>query len=357
MKKRILLILALALVLGFGGCGNRDGESGNSSRPGEEGGDTGQSQAEAQTADGRTVYPVTLTDQLGRRVTIEKKPETIASGYYISTSLLLALDLQDKIVGVEAKADKRAIYRLGAPALLELPGIGTAKEFDLEGCAALHPDLVIVPARLKDVIPSMEELGLTVIAINPENRELLEEAAVLLGAASGKNLLAEELLQYTADKLGILEDALAGTRQPTVYLASNSSLLSAAGSSMYQNSIIENAGGLNVAAELEGDYWREVSYEQILAWDPEYIILAADASYTVESVLEDPALADCRAVTDGNVYRFPGTVESWDSPVPGGVLGSLWLASVLHPGEYPEEEWKNAAVEFYETFYRFTPLF
>ena len=102
-----------------------------------------------------------MTDQLGRQVVIEEEPQTIVSGYYISSSLLIALGQQDKLVGIEAKADSRPIYSLAAPELLELPSVGTAKEFDLEGCAALNPDLVILPAKLKETIPALEELGLT----------------------------------------------------------------------------------------------------------------------------------------------------------------------------------------------------
>ena len=62
------------------------------------------------------------------------------SGYYISTSLLLALGLKDKVTGIEAKADKRSIYKLAAPEFLELPNVGTAKEFDLEPSASLLPE-------------------------------------------------------------------------------------------------------------------------------------------------------------------------------------------------------------------------
>ena len=90
-------------------------------------------------------WPLTVTDQAGRQVTIEKAPEKLVSGYYISTSLLIALGLEDQLVGIEAKAAKRAIYRLSAPELIDLPSVGTAKEFDLEGCAALAPDLVSCP--------------------------------------------------------------------------------------------------------------------------------------------------------------------------------------------------------------------
>ena len=48
------------------------------------------------------------------------------------------------------QADSRPIYSLAAPELLELPSVGTAKEFDLEGCAALEPDLVVLPLKLKE---------------------------------------------------------------------------------------------------------------------------------------------------------------------------------------------------------------
>lgn len=92
--------------------------------------------ASEEGSDAQTVYPVTVTDQTGREVTIEKEPESIVSGYYISTSLLLALGLKDKVTGIEAKAGKRPIYKLAAPEFLELPNVGTAKEFDLETCAS-----------------------------------------------------------------------------------------------------------------------------------------------------------------------------------------------------------------------------
>ena len=41
--------------------------------------------------------------------------------------------------------------------------------------------------------------------------------------------------------------------------------------------------------------------------------------------------------------------------MPGSVLGSLWLASLLHPEEYLPEQYEEATVEFYETFYGFSP--
>ena len=84
--------------------------------------------AAAETA---VTYPLTVTDQLGREVTIETEPKTLASGYYISTSLLIALGVQDELVGVEAKADKRTIYSLSAPELQSCPASAPPRSLTL----------------------------------------------------------------------------------------------------------------------------------------------------------------------------------------------------------------------------------
>lgn len=309
----------------------------------------------ADAAAAVTTYPVTVVDQLGRTVVIEKEPETIVSGYYISSSFFIALGMKDRLVGIEAKADVRPIYGLAAPELLKLPNVGTAKEFDLEGCAALQPDLVVVPAKLKETIPAMEELGMTVIAVNPEDRALYREMAEIIGTAVNAKERAKALVESTDGQLAALSENLAGQETPRVYLAGNSSFLSTAGGAMYQNSLIGQAGGANVAAELSDSYWAEISYEQLIAWDPEYIILAAEADYTAETVLSDPQLAECAAVKNGQVYQIPNTVEAWDSPVPGSAFGTLWLASVLHPDCFSPEQYRQAATEFYEEFYGFAP--
>lgn len=298
--------------------------------------------------------PVVLTDMAGREVSIEAVPERIVSGYYISTSTLIALGIQDKLVGIEAKADKRPIYKLSAPELIELPNVGTAKEFNLEGCLALEPDLVILPLKLKNAAQALEELGIPVLLVNPESQEQLMEMVAMLGDATGTADRAGELADYIEAQEAALAGLLADAGTPTVYLGGNSALLSTAGQAMYQSDMIVRAGGVNVAAEIEDTYWVDISYEQLLAWDPEYIILASDASYTAEDVLADENLRDCTAVKNGNVYHLPADVESWDSPVPSGFLGSFWMASVLH-GDLITEADRDAVInEFYDTFYGFT---
>ena len=78
---------------------------------------------------------------------------------------------------------------------------------------------------------------------------------------------------------------------------------------MYQNTLLTNAGGKNVASELTDTYWANVSYEQILAWNPDYIVIAADATYSADDILNDANLAGCNAVKNKNVVKLPNDIE------------------------------------------------
>lgn len=299
-------------------------------------------------------YPLTITDQAGREVTIESEPHRLVSSYYITSSLFIALEIDDRMVGIESNPEKRNIYGLSAPELLELPCVGSPKDFDFEGCVALEPDLVVLPLRLSDVAEKLEELDIDVLLVNPENEAGLITMTELVSTATNTVSRGDELVDFIKDVKGLLNDSLGDVEPVTIYLAGNSDFLSTASKGMYQSDMIALAGGLNVGAEVDDTYWVEVSYEQVLAWNPEYILLAADAGYDVDSVLGDDSLAICDAVINGNVFKLPSEAEAWDSPVPGTILGSLWLASRLYPDKISDETCYDVIEDFYETFYGFS---
>ena len=299
------------------------------------------------------VGDIVVTDQAGRTVVIQKEPQRIVSGYYITTSLLIALELKDKIVGVENHAYKREIYSISAPALLDLPGLGTVKEFDIEGCLALEPDLVILPLKLRSTAQRLEKLGVDVVVVNPESQTLVAEMISLVGKATNTQDKANELIDFVSAQTNRLSVLLSNATKPKVYLAGNSNMLSTAGNAMYQADMIRLAGGANVANQIDDTYWATISYEQLLVWDPEYIIIAADANYTVDDVLTNPNLSNCNAIKNGNVFKLPSKAEAWDSPVPGGFLGAVWLSSILHPDLCKESATNDIIDEFYEKFYGF----
>lgn len=295
---------------------------------------------------------VTITDHAGREVEVTGEYEKIVSGYYISTSMLVSLGLNDKLVGIEAKAEKRPLYKLAAKELLELPNVGTAKDFDLEGCIALKPDLVILPKKLTEQAKTLADTGITVIVINPENEELLRESIEMVATATGTTEKAKKLLSYYDEQYAELEELTKDSKdKPSVYLAGTSNILTVASGKMYQNSVIEQAGGVNVAKDLSDDQWANISYEQLLQYNPDMIVIIPEAEFTKEDVLNDSELANLNAVKNKAVYEMPGDFEAWDSPVPSGVLGSMWLASIINEDEYSFDDFKNDAAGFYKEFY------
>ena len=209
--------------------------------------------------------------------------------------------------------------------------------------------------KLKKTADTLESLGIKAVVVNPEDQSLLEECITLVGKITNNVGRAEALNNSIKTFLADNKTNVSGENTPSVYLAGNSSVLSTAGSKMYQNTLLTNAGGKNVASELTDTYWANVSYEQILAWNPDYIVIAADATYSVDDILNDANLAGCNAVKNKNVVKLPNDIEAWDSPVPGSFLGSIYIASVLHPEKVTKDFYETCVTKFYESFYGFTP--
>jgi len=296
-------------------------------------------------------YPIEIVDHLGRTIVFDKTAERIVSGYYITTSMLLSLGLKNNIVGLEAKPSSKPIYKIAAPELLDLPTVGTMKEFDLEGAVALNPDLIVVSVRLKDAVESMEKLGMKVIAVNPESTEQLNEALTMIAKATGHEENAQKLIQYNNEKTVMIKELVKDKAKKNVYLGGNNALLSTATNKMYQHTLIEIAGGNNVSGDIDDTYWADISYEQLIAYNPEIIVATPDASYSKDDIMKDDRLKGIKAVENNNVYFMPSNFENWDSPMSSGILGTLWLTSILHEDLYSFDEFKEDVFNFYKEFY------
>ena len=82
MNKLLALLLAVIMAASFAACGNEPAPT-----------------PDPETAPTPAItYPRTVSDMAGREVTLEKEPERIVSGYYISSSACIALGLSDKMV-------------------------------------------------------------------------------------------------------------------------------------------------------------------------------------------------------------------------------------------------------------------
>ena len=345
INKWLAMLLAVVMVLSFAACGQEPAPA---------------PQPEPTTD---VTYPVTVKDMAGREVTLEKQPERIVSGYYISSSACIALGLTDKMVGIEDKSAKRPIYKLAAPALIDLPNVGSAKAFDLEACIATEPDLVILPMKQKDTAQTLQEMGIATLLVLPESHEQLIEMFTLIGTATNTVKQAEKLISYYNTKLSAVTELtrdIPDDQKPVVYLGSTSDILRTAPREMYQASLITTAGGKNAGDVLEGSSWTDIDNETFLTMNPDIIVIPTDnfavssPDYTAEDVMNDPTFSDVTAVKNSAVYQMPVGYEAWDSPVPSGILGTLWMLKTLHPELYPAEQFAADVNEFYTVFYGFS---
>lgn len=335
-NKRILsLFVVLIVLLSFlSGCGTKNAEEVTPTTSTEE---------------------ITVTDQIGRTVTLDKPAEKIVSSYYISTALLIALGMENNLVGIEAKADTRELYRLAAPNLLDLPAIGSGKGINVEEIASLNPDVVIIPQKLQESVSAFENLEIPVLVVDPETMDNFKNCISLLSTITGTTEKGDALLSYYDEKMNeIKEKTEKLDSYPAVYLSGGSEYLSTCTSKMYQNEMISLSGGKNVSSELTNGYWQKISAEQLNIWAPEYIFAVSYADYKLDDMINDPALAEIPAIKEGNVLTFPSNIEPWDYPTPSSVLGVLYLTHKLHPEIYSEEEYINEATAFYREFFDIT---
>ena len=266
------------------------------------------------------------------------------------------------MVAIEAKAGQRPIYSAAAPELIELPNVGTAKEFDLETCVSTDPDLVILPMKQKDTAAALEELGVPALLVNPESHEQIIEMFTLIGTATNSMDQANALIAYYEGELAEVEALVAdASESPVVYITGTSSYLTTAPGQMYQSSLITSAGGTAAGADIEGTSWMEISYEQLLTMNPDIIVVPTNSwangapDFTVEGLMADPELSEVTAVKNGAVYQMTIGFEAWDSPAPSGILGVKWMLKTIHPDLYSEDSFVADVQAFYETFYGFTP--
>jgi iron complex transport system substrate-binding protein len=277
-----------------------------------------------------TAMPITLTDDLGRTVTLAAPAQRVVSLAPSNTEILFAIGAGAQVVGRDETSD----YPDQA---LSVPTIGGFSGFDVEAIVALHPDLVLAQGggfNSPDLVASLENLGLSVYVLpNPPTLEdmytNLETVGALTGHAADAAALVDSLKGRVAavdEKIKLLSFA------PTVYYeldATDATKPFTAGPGSFVDLLISRAGGVNVGTALQGQ-WAQISLEQLVVANPA-IILLGDAAYgeTPDKVAQRPGWGTLAAIQTGQVFAFDDNLVS--RPGPRLVDGLEEMARLLHP--------------------------
>jgi len=274
---------------------------------------------------------ITLTDGLNRTVTLAGPAQRVVSLAPANTEILFVIGAGAQVVGCDETSDYPA-------EALALPTIGGYSGFNLEAIVSLHPDLVLAGGiNTPELVASLEQLGLTVYFLpNPTTLEEmytnLETVARLTGHESETAALVES---FKARVAAVDEKILPLSYGPTVYYeldATEPTKPFTAGPGSFVDLLIARAGGINIGAELQGQ-WAQISLEQLVVANPAIIILG-DAAYgeTPEKVAQRPGWGTLAAIQTGQVFPIDDNLVS--RPGPRLVDGLEAMAKLLHPGVF-----------------------
>ncbi|MGD8205529.1 ABC transporter substrate-binding protein [Pantoea sp. FN0305] len=316
-----------------------------------------------------------ITDQLGRKVIIPDRVDRIVVLQHQTLNLLVQLGATDKIVGVlnNWREQLGADYERLAPSLATVPAPGDLTHVDPEALVALHPQVVFVANYApRSMIERLQHLGIPTIAIslrsgkaeqlaklNPtledENKaydEGLKAGIRLIGTVVKRSQQAEELITAAFSQRELIQARLRDipdSQRVRVYIANPE--LTTYGSGKYTGLMMAHAGAVNVAAATVLGY-KQVSMEQVVAWNPQVILIQNRYPQVVNEIKTQPVWQVIDAVQHQRVWLMPEYAKAWGYPMPEAMgLGELWLAKKLYPAKFQDIDMQQQADRWYMRFY------
>ena len=366
-KKILPAVMALTLAAGsITGCSASSAKT-------ETAKESMQSQAETKTAEQSTQAEKTseaadaagereITDMAGRTVVVPDEIETVFSSSTVTAIFMYTL-APDKLLGWNYELNE-----LEKSIILEeyhdLPNFGMGDSINYEAVIAADPTIAVNEGTINDKMISdcdklSKSLGVPVVAVDG-NLSASAEAYRFMGELLGEEEQAEKLASYAEktfadiEKMEVPED-----KKVRIYYGNGEDSLETAPAGSAHGQIIDMVNAVNVADLEMGEGSRvQISAEQLLAWDPDVIVVngepKADTSgaSAAEAILANPDYASLKAVQDQQVYGTPNTPFSWmDRPMgPNRIVGIRWLSGLIYP-EYLNYNVDEEVKEFFDLFY------
>lgn len=322
-------------------------------------------QSAEQDATQETAETREITDMAGRKVTVPtaENIESVFSAGPVA-AIFLYMVVPDKLLGwnYELNDVEKSII---LDKYQDLPNFGMGDAVNYEAVIAANPTIAINSGKINDAMVSdcdalSESLGIPVVAVDNELNNSAE-AFRFMGELLGVEDHAEELAQYAEQvftDINALSD-IPEEKKVSVYFGNGEDSLETAPRGSQHAQILDAINAVNVADLELGDGSRvQISAEQLLAWDPDVIVVngepKADKSgnSAAEDILSNPDYASLKAVQDQKVYGTPNVPFSWvDRPAgPNRLIGMRWFSALIYP-EYIKCDINEEIHKFFDLFY------
>ena len=370
MKQILALLLALALLAGLlAGCAQAEQTGQDTSQSAdtsaEETADpvTEESEPAEETPESEDTAPErTITDMAGRTMTVPAEIPWVFSAGSVAAIYLYTL-APEKLLGWNYELND-----LEKSVILEeyhdLPNFGMGDAINYEAVIAAGPTIALNVGTINDQFISdcdalSESLGIPVVAVDGD-LQAAPEAYRFLGDLLGLSERAEQLAAYAEETFeDIANMNVPEEEKVRVYYGNGEDSLETAPAGSSHADILDLVNAINVADLELGDGSRvQISAEQLLAWDPDVIVVNGEpkadlpGDSAAKAILENPDYATLQAVQTGKVYGTPNAPFSWVDrpPGPNRIVGVRWLSGLLYP-EYLNFDVDEEVREFFQLFY------
>ena len=364
-KKGLALLLALLLPLAMllSGCAQSAGPAASAEAV------PTQEAAGAETAQDAVAPPEEaapqereITDMAGRTMTVPLEIESVFSTGPVAAIYLYTL-VPDKLLGWNY-----ALNDIEKSIILEqyhdLPNFGQGDAVNYEAVIAAGPTIALNVTSINDGSIDAsdalaEQLGVPVVMVSSD---LLDAPAVyrFMGKLFGVEEQAEALAAYAEETFNAISSLdIPNEEKVRIYYGNGEDSLETAPAGSSHGQIIDLVNAVNVADLELGDGSRvQISAEQLLAWDPDVIIVNGEpkadmtGSAAAEAILADLLFATLKAVQNGAVYGTPNAPFSWVDrpPGPNRIVGMRWLSGLIYP-TYLNFDVDEEVREFFQLFY------
>jgi len=272
-------------------------------------------------------FPVSVTDDNGDTTVIAEKPMRIVSTAPANTETLFALGVGDRVVGVSS-------LDTYPPEVESIAKIGDYQA-NTEAITALSPDLIVGYVGNEEALAPLRQAGVAVLILNPSNLEGIYSNISTVGAATGAVGAAADLVSSLKAYIKEIQESTAATGEsPTVFYSLDNTLWTC-GPGSFVDELLALANATNVASQpgtdgTPADAYYQFSAEQLVAADPDVILLPGSFYASPDEFTADPRFAGLTAVTEGRVVVIDDVVVTLPGPRIGE--GLKILAEAVHPG-------------------------
>ncbi len=336
---------------------------------------------------GARAEPITVTDVLGRQVTLEKPASRIVLG---QGRHLLALGLihPDPVSLIAGWKDDLRLdpatyetWKERFPAIEGITSVGAAGDmsFSIEKAISLQPDLVVFgsivstmgdASAVNHLTSRFEDAGIKVVFVDffvkPMQNSL--PSLEILGRLTGAEEKAAAFAEFYTRKMDRIASRITPElKRPDIFMqvhASGADCCNSPGQGVFHD-FIEAAGGHNLGADVISGIAGKVSLEYLISTDPDFYVAtggahmaarkglvlgtgidASAAAASLASLVASPGLADLTAVSEKRAYG----VWHLFNDSPSHILMIEALARWFHPDLFGDVDPQATLAELNERF-------